>query len=117
MSKKVIVEVERLHNNVKQLLQTGKTEAEIIELLKKEGMEEYYAQTIVDNVIEDNNDKKGFWKLIILGTLLPLISAYLYFSPNFEGYGGWLYWALIWLPIIGSASFITRAFVFFKKGY
>ncbi|MBP6431333.1 MAG: hypothetical protein KA319_06165 [Ferruginibacter sp.] len=117
MSTKVSAEVERLHNNVKQLLQTGKSEAEIIELLKKEGLEEYYAQTIVDNVLEDKRDKKGFWKLIILGSLLPLISAYLYFSPNFDGYGGWLYWALVWLPIIGSASFITRAFVFFKKGY
>jgi hypothetical protein len=117
MSKIVSAEVERLHHNVKQLLQSGKTETEIIEILKKEGLEAYYAQTIVENVLEDKVDKKGFWKLIILGALLPFISAYLYFSPNFDGYGGWLYWGLIWMPIIGSASFITRAFVLFKKGY
>jgi hypothetical protein len=117
MSQKITAEVKRLHNNVKQFLQSGKTEKEVIELLKKEGLEEYYAQTIVDNVVEDKNDKKGFWKLIILGCLLPFISAYLYFSPQFNGYGGWLYWALVWLPIIGSASFITRAFVLFNKGY
>ena len=80
-------------------------------------MEEYYAQTIADNFLEDTGDKKSFWKLLILGCLLTIISAYLYFSPKFYGYWGSLYWALVWLPIIGRASIIIIAFVFFKKGY
>ena len=47
MSKKITAEIELLHKDVNQLLQLGKTRPEIIELLKKDGIEDYYANRII----------------------------------------------------------------------
>ena len=73
-------------NRLQKNLRSGKTEIKIIEVIKKKALDEYYAQTIADNFLEDKGDKKSFWKLLILGCLLTIISAYLYFLPKFYGY-------------------------------
>lgn len=116
MTKKVSNEVERLHNNVKQLLKSGKTETEIIELLKKEGVEEYYAQTIIDNILEDKSDKINFWKLLGMGvftTVAGLLINYSSYSIAVQkgSFSFWIFWGIV----VSGLMMITRALILFKK--
>ncbi|MBL0146510.1 MAG: hypothetical protein IPP48_12975 [Chitinophagaceae bacterium] len=116
MTKIATAEVERLHNNVKQFLQSGKTENEIIELLKQEGLEEYYVQTIIDNVLADKRDRKDFWKLILMGTFTVVSGLFInYSSYSFAVQNGSGYFYLFWGIIVVGLLMIVRAFILFNK--
>jgi len=80
-------------------------------------LEEYYAQTITDNFLEDKRDKKGFLEITYFRIFAYYYFGLLIFFAKVLWLLGSLYWALVWLPIIGRASIIIIAFVFFKKGY
>ena len=93
-------EVDKLHQVVKDFLQNGITEEEIIKLLQKENVEAFYAQTIIDNVLSDRQDKKDFWKLLLTG-LFTIATGLLinYFSYSIAYNTGspsfYLFWGII----------------------
>lgn len=108
--------VEYLHNKVKKLLALNLSETEIIKALKEDEADEFYTKTIIENVLADKDDNKGFWKLLVFGILAIMVSVFIYFAPDFDRFrGGWIYLFLFWAPIIGGITLITRAFVIFRK--
>ena len=108
--------VQYLHDKVKKLLALNLSETEIIEALKEDEADEFYTKTIIDNILADKDDNKGFWKLLIFGILAIMVSTFIYFAPDFDRFrSGWIYLFLFWAPIIGGITLITRAFVIFRK--
>ncbi len=110
------LKVVKLHQVVKAYLQNGITEEEIINLLQKENIDAFYAQTIIDNVLSDKEDKKDFWKLLLAG-LFTIAAGLLinYFSYAIAYNTGSLSFYLFWGIIVAGIMMISRAFILFKK--
>ena len=108
--------IDFLHRKVKDLRKQGKKEEEILRELENEGIEDSYAQMILENVNSDIQDKRNFWKLIfggvffILGGLAVNIFSYR-IAENFNASYFYLFWAL---PIAGILL-IIKAFTIFRK--
>ena len=60
-------EADKLHQAVKDFLLKGITQEEIIKQLAKQNIDAFYAQTIIYNVLSHQQDKKDFWKLLLMG--------------------------------------------------
>lgn len=116
MRKPVSEAVNELHQTVKEFLQKGMPEESIIKELGKKGIDAFYAQTIIDNVLSDKEDKKNFWKLLIMG-IFTLVAALLinYFSYAIAFNSGAHYYYLFWGLVVAGVLMITRAFILFRK--
>jgi hypothetical protein len=105
-----------LHLHAKKLVDANETESFIISELCKHGITETYATTIIDNVLNDNRDRKDFWKLLIMGCffiLTGLVITYIsYTAANQSSFGSYfVFWGLVVTGII----MIFRAFTLYKK--
>lgn len=108
--------IDQAHNRVRQLLAEGLTEEEIIATLAKEGMTAYYVQSLIDNVQNDREDKKAFWKLVAAGLLALAVFAFIWLYPGFDGFrGGWIYYFLFFASLGGGITLLFRAFSLFRK--
>jgi hypothetical protein len=61
-------EIAALHAKVKDLLQQGHSDEQVVQELKKDGIEEHYTLLVIDNVHNDHSDKKSFRNAMIMGT-------------------------------------------------
>lgn len=108
--------IKLLHTEVAGLILKNKTETEIIEYVISKGYERYYAEMILNNVQEENADKKNFWKtffyglaFLISGILVSLASRYFALST------GAIFYIFYWGLIVAGISFIARAFILFRR--
>jgi hypothetical protein len=109
--------IDHLHKKVKALKLEKLADEAIIAVLKKEdGVDDLYAQILIDNTESDKRDKKDFGKLIIAAVVAISAGIFVLLAPQFDGFRqGWVYWLLVWAPLGGGAIFLTRAFVLFKR--
>ena len=108
--------IDILHQKVKEYKLQGLTDESIIESLKQDGVDAFYAQTILENIEADKDEKKGFWKLLIVGILVSAVAVFLHFTPEFDGRRFTLiYLFIFWSCIVISITMLYRAFAFFKK--
>ncbi|HEY8968260.1 MAG TPA: hypothetical protein VIM64_04190 [Puia sp.] len=66
----------QLHAEVARLLKESKDDAFIIEHLQQQGVEKYYAETILENVREDWYKRKQLRKHLVLG-LSAILASFL----------------------------------------
>ena len=57
------IRIESLHRKAKQLLKKDLDEDQVINELKKEGIDSNYANLIIENVIADSRNRIDGWKL------------------------------------------------------
>ena len=116
MATPITEKVNELHQTVKELLQKGVPEGAIIKELGKKGIDAFYAQTIIDNVLSDIEDKKSFRNLLIMG-ICTIAAALLinYYSYIIAFNSSSHYYYLFWGLIVAGVLMITRAFILFRK--
>lgn len=108
--------IDQLHELVRSLMRSGKSDADIITHLRQTGVNEFYARTIIENVEADKDGKKSLWKLYAAALLSLAAFGFIFFYPGFDPYrGGLIYWFLFWTPLIAAVTFATRAWVIFRK--
>jgi len=106
--------IKELHIEAAQLLAQKYSDEAIVSALKKKGIDDHYAEIVLQNAKEDKSDKKEFYKhllggIFILATGLTLsIGTYFYTPP------GGMYFVFAGITVYGIFA-ITRAFVIFKK--
>ena len=108
--------IDLLHQQARKLVNANETESFIISELCKHGITETYATTIIDNVLNDNRDRKDFWKLLIMGCFFIIaglaISYISYTAASQRNLGSYfIFWGLVVTGII----MIFRAFTLYKK--
>ncbi len=108
--------VDFLHNKVKNLLKDKLTDEQIISELANDGIDSFYAQTIIDNVNNDRSDNKNFWKLIFGGAFFTISGILInYFSYTIAvARNSWFFY-LFWGILVFGIITICRAFIIFKK--
>jgi len=105
-----------LHEKTRILLAQNKQESEVILELTKDGIDEAYAELIIENVKTDLSDKTEFRKELFKGIgitsfgLLLNISSYFAFAST-----GTFFWVLYWGIMVAGVTLIARAFIIFKK--
>jgi hypothetical protein len=116
MPKAASEEIEKLHQTVKLLLQKGHTDDDIVQQLQKEGIDADYAQTIINNVVSDAEDKRDFRKLFLMG-LFTLIGGLLinYFSYTIASATGALFFYLFWGIVVAGIVMLIKAFIIFRR--
>lgn len=106
--------IKELHLEAAQLLAQKTSDEAIVSALVKKGVDEHYAETILQNVKEDKSDQKEFYRhlfgglFVFLGGLATSIVSYFYPLP------GEFYFVFTGIMVYGIFA-ITRAFVIFKK--
>ena len=108
--------IQLLHNSVKAFIEAGKTDAEITGWLNKEGIDDHYAATIIENVRNDFHDKKEFWKHILMGSFMTiggLLSSYM--SYKFAEQAGSGMYIIIWGIVVTGIVTIIRGVILFRK--
>jgi hypothetical protein len=109
-------QIDSLHKKVKDLHKQGKTDDEIIGELENEGVENTYAQMLLENVYNDIHDKRNFWKLIFGGAFFILGGlAINIFSYRIAENSNASYFFLFWGPPIAGLLLIIKAFTIFRK--
>lgn len=108
--------IDMLHQKVRKLKAAGMPDENIIELLREDGVDEIYAQTLLENVANDKDQKKGFWKLLAAAVFTFFVAFFLHFSHQFDGRRLTLiYQFIFWCAIISGITMLFRAFVVFRK--
>ena len=105
-----------LHNKVHSLLKQNFTNEQIIEELKKENLEQYYIETIIENIKHEKTNNKNFWNSMIMGGFYIVsglaINFFSYrFSENSNSSGFYLFWGIVVFGIVT----IIRGFILYRK--
>ena len=108
-------QVKLLHLKVKKLLQSNYSEDEIIEELKKDGIETHYAQIVIENVRDDKDDVKSFRNSLIMGGFYIGGGLLLnFFSYNFATAANSVFFYFFWGIIVLGLVTIIRGFILYK---
>ena len=100
----------------KDLLKQGMSEDQIIDCLTQQGIEPSYAQTILENVYNDQIDRKNFWKLLAGGVFFIVGGiAINYYSYKIAENSHSTFFYLFWGVIVSGALLIIKAFTIFRK--
>ncbi len=105
------IHIEILHKKAKALLKQGKEEAELIEELKKEGIDEHYAALVIENVKGDIRDRLDAWKLTWMGTFFIVGGIYInYFSYQIAVNANATFFYIFWGIVLLGVVMLIRAF-------
>ena len=109
-------DIKLLHDEAAQLLAASKSDEEIISYIIAKGYERHYAENVLDNIKEDVQDRRNFWKTLFYGISF-LIAGILVTvaSRQFAISTGALFYLFYWGLIITGISIIIRAFIIFRK--
>ena len=109
------IKVKLLHAKVKELLSANYSETEIINELKKDGVDPHYAKIIIENVGDDKDDKKSFRNSLIMGTFYIVGGLLLNFlSYNIATAANSLFFYFFWGIIVLGIVTIIRGFILYK---
>ena len=90
-------------------------EEEIIEELKKDGIETHYAQIVIENVRDDKDDLKSFRNSLIMGGFYIGGGLLLnFFSYNFATAANSVFFYFFWGIIVLGLVTIIRGFILYK---
>ena len=107
--------IELLHLKVEQLLAQHHSNEEIKQELAKDGVEPGYAQTLIENVHYDKENKKSFRNSMIMG--LFYIGAGLlinFFSYKIAATNNSFFFYLFWGILVLGIVTIIRGFILYK---
>jgi hypothetical protein len=108
--------VKLLHIKVDELLKENYTDAQIINQLTKEGIDTHYAEIIIGNVRDDQEDKKSFRNSMIMGSfyifaggLINILSYII--ASNANSFFFYAFWGIVVLGVVT----IIRGFILYKR--
>lgn len=110
------IRIENLHKKAKALLKQDMEEDELVEELKKEGIDTSNAGLIIENVKGDNRDGLDAWKLTMMGTFFIVGGIYInYFSYQIAVNANATFFYVFWGTAIVGILMLIRAFFLFRK--
>ncbi len=113
---KIEDKIQLLHTKARWLIENKKADDEIIAELKKEGIDQNYATTVINNVRNDLRKKKEFWKQLLMGSFITIAGLLVnYLSYKFAEETGSGEFLLIWGVVVIGIITIIRAFILFRK--
>ncbi len=109
-------EIQRLHAEVKKLLHQKYPEETIIETFRKQGLEQYYIETIIENIKNDKVTKRKFRNTIFAGLFYTiggiLINVFSYrISANSHSSVVYIFWGIVAFGLLT----IIRGFILYRK--
>jgi hypothetical protein len=107
--------IKELHLEASRLLAGKCGDEAIVNALKNRGVEEYYAELILQNVKEDKSDRKEFYRHFFGGCFYLVAGVILTIeSYRMAVVTGGIYFIFVGIMVYGIYA-ITRAFLIFKK--
>ncbi len=108
--------IEQLHLEVRKRLKDKQSTEQIINALTSQGIEPYYIETIIQNVEEENADKKSFRNSMIMGIVYIIGGlATNYFSWKFASESGNLFFYVFWGIVVLGIVTIVRGFILYRR--
>jgi len=108
--------MQALHRKAKDLLRMNSDEDEIIEELKKEGIDQGYAQLIIENVKSDIRDRSDASKLTGMGIFFIVGGICInYFSYQIAANANAPFFYLFWGIVVTGLLMLVRAFFLFRR--
>lgn len=109
-------EINRLHSEVKKFIEKGYSHESIIEQLQKQGLEPYYIESIIENIKDEQSDKKSFLKTIIMGIIYVVVGLLLnIFSFKIAEMTNSIFFYCFWGIIAFGIITIIRGFILYKR--
>ncbi len=102
-----------LHELAAGLLKEKVADEIILGSLKSRGVDSYYAEIILQNVKTDVEDRKQFWKHILIGTFVFLTGLTLTLGTYYLAEPDRIFYIFPGLMLVGIAS-IIRGFILFR---
>lgn len=106
--------IKQLHAEAAGLLKENKDDEFIINYLLQKGVEKYYAETILENVRNDKDDKKQFYRHLF-GGLFVALAGVVMAVVGFETTDGGHIYLICGGVIVYGVYNISRAFIIFWK--
>lgn len=108
--------IEAIHEKVRTLLKQGLTNEQIMDELKDENLQPYYIETVIENINNENENKKSLRNSIIMGGFFVIaglaINILSYrFSENMNATSFLLFWGIIVTGIVT----IARGLILYRK--
>jgi hypothetical protein len=115
-NKDLTTEIEQLHVLVKKLLEEKHSNEEIVEQLQKQGLEPYYIETIIQNIHDEESDKKSFRSSMIMGLFYVVagLSINVFSFMTAENTGSSIFY-LFWGIVVFGIVTIIRGFILYKR--
>ncbi|MBS1513326.1 MAG: hypothetical protein JST86_20990 [Bacteroidetes bacterium] len=116
MAKSLQSKLDQLHQKVHALIGSNCSEDEIIDALRNDGIDEHYARTLIENVLNDQEDKANFRRLLFIG-IAAVVAGIIINVTSYKlalrtpGYGFIVFWGVVLYGII----LIIRALMLYRK--
>ncbi len=108
--------IEILHAKVRTFLKEGLTNEQIIDKLKEEDLQPYYIETIIENIQDEDDDKKSLRNSIIMGSFFIIGGLILNIlswraSENMGSSSFLLFWGIVVMGIVT----VARGVILYRK--
>lgn len=110
----VSAKINALHSEAAALLRQKATDEQVIEALKQHGIDEAYAQTVLENAREDVDDKKEFYKLVFGGAFVTFGGVALTVMSYRSAVSGGVFFVFTGIVVAGIA-WVVRGFIIYRK--
>jgi hypothetical protein len=108
--------IDSVHAEAASLLRDNIPDEEIIRRIIGHGVEQFYAETVLENVKQDRADKISFRKHILYGSALVAMGFLLNFASRlFYDSNGSMYYLIFLGPAVAGVLFILRGIIIFRK--
>ena len=105
---------EEVHRQAAQMLKQKLHDKEIIEHLTIDGLDQYYAEMILENVKNDVEDKKQFWKNVLRGLFVFISGLILSIGTYQLAAPGGFYCIFSGIMLVGIIS-VIKGYILFRK--
>lgn len=108
-------EIRQLHFQVKKWLDENCPDEEIVNRLQKQGVEPYYARTVIDNIHEEKQNGKSFRNAMIMGSFY-IIGGLLvnYYSYQLASTSNSTTFFLFWGIVVWGIITVSEALFYIK---
>jgi hypothetical protein len=103
-----------LHDLAASMLKEKHSDQAIIGSLESRGLDFYYAEIVLENVKQDQEDKKQFWRHILSGGFVFVAGLALTIGTYHFAAPGSIFFIFSGIMLVGIAS-IIRGFILFRK--
>ncbi len=106
--------INELHSEAARLLKLKSSEEIIVSSLMAKGIDQHYAEMILENVKGDKSDRKEFYRHLFGGGFVLLAGIILTFGTYSLTVPGGMY-LVFWGFMVSGMIAIIRAFLIFRK--
>lgn len=109
-------EAAALHKRAKEILLTGLSLEEATTELAKEGIAVFYAEMVIDNLLNDMRNRRDFFKMLIMAAFTVTGALALnYFSYDWAARSGAGFMLVFWGLVVAGIIMFIQAIGIYRK--